>query len=146
MRDIPTYKCLKCGDIIGSSPIWHQMNWCSCRSVGVDDHAKGNRVGISGNSENMAFLKDGVFINCSEIQESEINDDMKQDMESIDLYSRHPNEKAYESICGCGVDHTAKYYRDECHEYGGSWWWSHCLIKHLLNKYEGGSDDEKPPR
>ena len=41
---------------------------------------------------------------------------------------------------------AAKYYRDECHEYGGSWWWSHCLIKHLLNKYEGGSDDEKPPR
>ena len=158
MKNPPTYKCLKCGDIVESSPIRHKMNWCSCRAVGVDDHSNGYSVGVSGDSENMAFLKNDEFIKCSELGEQQQTEEMKGEMESFDLFDPLPDHydwwdglvsaplverdtSNYEHPCGCGDGHLVRTYRDCCHEYDGWWWRCYCLIGHLLLKFEGGESN-----
>ena len=32
------YECMKCNDVVKSSPIRWDMKYCSCGSLGVDNH------------------------------------------------------------------------------------------------------------
>jgi len=108
MKKSPTYKCLKCGEIVVSS-------------------------------------------------EFNMNEQMKTEMETFDLFEVAENMEvpdrydwwdglaedsdSYEHPCGCESGHNVRTYRDCHHEYDGKWWRCHCLIEHLLLKFEGGESN-----
>jgi len=38
------YECVKCRDIVESSPIKWDMKYCSCKNLGVDNHNPPSKV------------------------------------------------------------------------------------------------------
>lgn len=73
MKDI-AFQCGACEEWVESSPIQSVMNWCSCKKLGVDDHANSYGVRVCGVT--IAFRKDGVVRNNSESFKKLINKDI----------------------------------------------------------------------